>query len=238
MVTTPGAFSLMQAIGLRSNELQLSDVRSRATKLYVALAWIHVPAVALIALIGHNAWQIPVAILAVTALIATASAYVLRDGLPLRAIIAVCLTMAPIAFVYAGRGSASGLNGTGDWQVDYHMYFFVIFAMLVAYVDWRPIAISAALTAVHHLILDLFVSSNVFPQEGLDRVALHALAVVAECAVLFWITAIVNALFVRINEVIDFTTLETAEVITREVQERERLQLALDEALARVSTGA
>ena len=238
MATSPAPFSIMQAIGLRSNAIQLSDMRSRATKLYVFLAWLHVPAVALIALIGHNAWLIPVAVLAVTALIATAAAYGLRDGLPLRAIIAVCLTMALIIFVYAGRGHASGISGTGDWQIDYHMYFFVVFAMLVAYVDWRPIAISAALTAVHHAILDLFVSSNVFLQEGLDRVALHALAVVAECAVLFWITAIINALFVRINEVIDFTTLETAEVIAREVQERERLQRALDEALARVPAGA
>jgi methyl-accepting chemotaxis protein len=233
MVISQGKFSFLQMVGLQSTAVQLSDVRARATKLYVGLTWLHVPAVALIATIGHNAWLAPTAFLFGVAIVATLSASALRDGLPLRSIVAVCLTLAPIAFVYAGRGAASGIGGNGDWQVDYHMYFFVVFAMLVAYVDWRPIAIAAALTAVHHLALDLIVPTGVFPEEGLDRVALHAIAVVAECAVLFWITGIINALFVRINEVVDFTTLETAEAISREVQEREKLQALLEAALAK-----
>jgi hypothetical protein len=225
-------------VGLQSTSVQLSDVRARATKLYLALTWIHVPAVALIALIGHNAWLAPTAFLAGVAIVATISAFALRDGLTLRSIMAICLTLAPIAFVYAGRGAASGIGGNGDWQVDYHMYFFVVFAMLVGYVDWRPIAIVAVLTAAHHLVLDLIVPAGVFPEEGLDRVALHAIAVVAECSVLFWITGIINALFVRINEVVDFTTSETAEAISREVQEREKLQALLDAALAKQSQSA
>ncbi len=131
-----------------SRSFTLEDVRARATKLYTLIAWIHVPAAIAIALNSHNAWLIPTLILAIGAVVLTVSARVLPSGLTLRTIAAVVLTLAPIVFVFAGRGEHSGIAGNGDWQIDYHMYFFAVFAMLVGYVDWRPIAISAALTAV------------------------------------------------------------------------------------------
>jgi methyl-accepting chemotaxis protein len=152
----------------------------------------------------------------------------LRIGEPLRVIMAIALTCAPIAFVYAGRGAHSGIFGVGDWQVDYHMYFFAIFAILVGYVDWRPIAVSAGLTAVHHLILDVIAPSAVFPQEGLDRVVLHALCVIAECAMLFWITATIAQLFKRIDDVMEYTTKATADAIADEIAEKTALQTELD----------
>jgi len=237
-MTAQAGFSLARAIGLQSNNsFQLSDIRTRATSLYVLISWLHVPAVVAIALIGHNPWQIPAAVLLVTAIVATVASKGLKDGLTLRSIIAVCLTLGPILFVYAGRGHSNGLAGNEDWQIDYHMYFFAVFAMLVGYVDWRPIAIAAGLTAVHHLILDLFVPAGIFPEEGIDRVVLHALAVVVECSVLFWIVAMINALFARINDIVDYTTRETAEVLLHEAAERERLQRELDAALARQPVG-
>jgi methyl-accepting chemotaxis protein len=153
----------------------------------------------------------------------------MKDGIALRSIIAIAITLGPIAFVYAGRGDLSGISGHGNWQIDYHMYFFAVFAMLVGYVDWRPIVISAGLTAVHHLLFDLFVPSAVFPEEGLDRVALHAICVVAECGVLIWITNTVAALFARIDEVMNYTTKATAEAIADEIAEKAALQAQLDE---------
>ena len=131
-------------------------------------------------------------------------------------------------FVYAGRGHFSGFAGNGDWQVDYHMYFFCVFAMLSAYVDWRPIAVAAALTAAHHLLLDLVVPANVFPEEGIDRVALHAIAVVIECGVLFWLTSAIAGLCKRQEELVDFTSRETAEALTREIETNLALQDQLD----------
>jgi methyl-accepting chemotaxis protein len=101
------------------------------------------------------------------------------------------------------------------------MYFFDVFAMLAAYMDWRPIAISAGVAALHHLILDVVVPGTAFPEEGLDRVMLHALAVVAECGVLLWLTFAVNRLFARIeeaNELVEFTARETAKALEREMQ--------------------
>jgi methyl-accepting chemotaxis protein len=145
---------------------------------------------------------------------------------------AVFLTCGPVLLVYAGRGHFSGFSGNGDWQVDYHMYFFGVFAMLAAYVDWRPIALAATLTALHHLALDLVVPANVFPEEGLDRVLVHAIAVVAECGVLFWLTIAIERLFKRVqeaNELVDFTAQETAEQLAREQAENAELRRQLEQ---------
>jgi len=104
--------------------------------------------------------------------------------------------------------------------------------MLAAYVDWRPIAIAAGLTAVHHLIFDLFMPANVFPEEGLDRVLVHALAVVAECGVLFWMTGAIDSLFRRIDELVDFMSRETADALLREQEKNDVLRRQLNLAAA------
>src|SRR6185312_3611369 len=196
--------------------LSLTEIRATATKIFVWVAWAHVLLAGGVALLARNRWQEPMVVSLVFAVIATVAAWKLRDGLALRSIIAVCITFGPIVFVYAARGHFSGIAGNGDWQVDYHMYFFGVFAMLSAYIDWRVIAISAALTAGHHLLLDLIVPGNVFPQEGIDRVALHAVAVVVECGVLFWLTGAIETLFNQLEELVNFTSRETAEVLMRE----------------------
>jgi methyl-accepting chemotaxis protein len=201
-----------------SSSFSLGAIRAQATRIFVWVAWAHVLLVGGVALMAHNSWREPMAVAALIALVATLAAWKLRDGLTLRSVIAVCITFGPILFVYAGRGHLSGIAGNGDWQIDYHMYFFGVFAMLSAYVDWRPIAISAALTALHHLILDLVVPANVFPEEGIDRVALHAIAVVVECGVLFWLTAAISSLCKRLEDLVDLTSRETAEALTRELQ--------------------
>jgi methyl-accepting chemotaxis protein len=214
----------------------LGEIRAKATRIFVWVVWAHVLLAAGIALIARNRWQEPAAVALVFALIATLAAWKLRDGLALRSIVAVCLTFGPIIFVYAGRGHLSGIAGNGDWQIDYHMYFFGVFAMLTAFVDWRPIAVSAALTAAHHLILDLVVPGNVFPEEGIDRVALHAIAVVIECGVLFWLTIAIGALFKRLEDLVDFTSRETAEALMREMEINAGLRAQLDGRLTAVES--
>lgn len=215
--------------------LTLNDIRTRATRIFVVLCWLHVPAAAAVALIARNDAVAPVVIAAIAAAAASLAAWRLSDGHFLRSIIAICLTFGPIVFVYAGRGHTGGIAGTEDWQIDYHMYFFAVFAMLVAYFDWRPIAVSAALTAVHHLLLDLIVPANVFPEEGLDRVALHAVAVLAECSVLFWITYEVNALFKRVedaNALVELTAAQTAEALSQQMAENAALRQRLESSVA------
>ncbi len=207
----------------------LGDIRTKATKIFVWVVWAHVLLAAGVALLARNPWQQPMAVAFAVAVVATVCAWKLRDGLALRSVMAVCLTFGPILFVYAGRGHFSGIAGNGDWQVDYHMYFFGVFAMLTAYIDWRPIAIAAALTAAHHLLLDLVVPANVFPEEGIDRVALHAIAVVIECGVLFWLTMAISSLFKRLEDLVDFTSRETADALMREME----MNASLRDQLAR-----
>lgn len=216
---------------MNSNFLNLNEIRARATQLFAGMTWIHVVFVGLVAWVGHNPWQAPVLIAIAVAVAATICAFTLKDGLLLRSLMAAFMTAGPILLVYAGRGHFSGLSGHGDWQVDYHMYFFGVFAMLAAYIDWRPIAIAAGLTAAHHLLLDLFVSSDVFPEEGLDRVLVHALAVVVECGVLFWLTGAIGSLFKRIDDLIDFISRETADALLRE----QELNASLREQLGTVN---
>lgn len=207
--------------------LTLDGIRATATRMFAWLTVIHIPLVALVAMVGRNAWLAPAAAALVVAILAGLCAWRLKDGLLLRSLMAVFVTCGPILMVYAGRGHSSGLSGTGDWQVDYHMYFFGVFAMLAAYIDWRPIAAAAAVTAAHHLLLDLIVPANVFPEEGLDRVLLHALAVVAECGVLFWLTIAIDKLFKRVHEateLVEFTSREMAEQLFRQQEESENLR--------------
>ncbi|MEA2718600.1 MAG: methyl-accepting chemotaxis protein [Candidatus Eremiobacteraeota bacterium] len=218
------------------NTFTLDHIRATATKIFVWVVWAHVLLAAGVALIGRNSWREPAAIAAAIAVVATLAAWKMRDGLALRSIMAVCLTFGPILFVYAGRGHFSGMAGNGDWQIDYHMYFFGMFAMLAAYIDWRVIAVSAALTAGHHLLLDLVLPANVFPEEGIDRVALHALAVVIECGVLFWLTRAVAALFRRLEDLVDFTSRETAEALTREMEANAALREQLHHHLSATPT--
>ena len=214
------------------SSLSLGHIRATATKIFVWVVWAHVLVAVAVAAVARNSWREPAAIALVVALVATLAAWKLRDGLPLRSVIAVCVTFGPILFVYAARGHMSGIAGNGDWQIDYHMYFFGVFAMLAAYVDWRVIAISAALTAGHHLLLDLVVPANVFPEEGIDRVALHAIAVVIECSVLFWLTVAISSLAQRLEDLVDFTSRETAEALMREMDENAALRAQLNRQLS------
>jgi diguanylate cyclase (GGDEF)-like protein len=167
-------------------------LRERVSRFLVVLLWLHVPLV--IAMAVHNGTDVIAQSLIVVALasVALVTMVINASSTLTRLIVAFALTCMPILIVY---------NGTGPWQIDYHMYFFAVFAMLVAYCDWRPIALAAALTSVHHVIFDIVDPARVFPNEGgLYRVALHAGIVVVECTVLIWITFQLRRLF------IDFAT--------------------------------
>lgn len=163
-------------------------LREKVSHFFTGLLWLHVPIV--VGMAVHSGTNIAVqsAIVIGLGLIAWLAVQINASGLVTRLTVAFALTCMPILIVY---------NGVGPWQLDYHMYFFAIFAMLVAYCDWRPIALAAALTSVHHLIFDIVDPARVFPGDGgLDRVALHASVVAVECGVLLWITLQLRRLFV------------------------------------------
>jgi two-component system sensor histidine kinase/response regulator len=69
-----------------------------------------------------------------------------------------------------------------------------VFAMLVAYVDWRPIAFACGLTIGHHVLLDLTYPTAVFGEADFGLVVLHAAIVAADFLILCWIIAQIRRL--------------------------------------------
>ncbi len=178
-------------IGVAPNSIdaipELMQLRRRAARFFVWLLWAHVPLVVLLGTIYHTGWIAVGAIAAGLAAAATVAAHYRPLAFSTRAVIAVALTGMPILFVYCAQG---------PWQIDYHMYFFAVFAMLAAFCDWRPIAISAVITSLHHFLLDELAPATVFPSDGgIGRVMLHGSVVLVECGVLLWIIGQLRSLF-------------------------------------------
>ncbi|MGR3793994.1 methyl-accepting chemotaxis protein [Vannielia sp. SX4] len=73
-------------------------------------------------------------------------------------------------------------------QIDSHMAYFAVLAMLVALADIVPLLVAAGTIAVHHLTLTFALPALVYPSSDLafniGRTVFHAIIVVAETAVL------------------------------------------------------
>jgi methyl-accepting chemotaxis protein len=90
-----------------------------------------------------------------------------------------------------------GFSGS-PLQIDLHMYFFAMLAVLAIWVDWRPIAAFTVVTAVHHLALYVALPAAVFPGESdFGRVVLHAAILLLEAAVLVGVCGIVQQAMMR-----------------------------------------
>ena len=105
-----------------------------------------------------------------------------------RQIAGVSLVLFAALLVYQFRGH--------PWQIDVHMYFFAVLAVLAAYCDFMVIIIAAAVVAVHHIGLNFIIPAWLFP-EGADffRVVLHAVVVVLEVPSLIWLALKLNQAF-------------------------------------------
>ena len=99
------------------------------------------------------------------------------------------LLMAQASFMVA---EASGT----PWQLDLHMTYFALLAVLIIYCDWRVILAATATVAVHHLALSFVVPAAVFPgSASLTRVLLHAVILLIEAGVLLWVAQSVVRMF-------------------------------------------
>lgn len=123
------------------------------------------------------------------------------------------------------------------WQIDIHMAFFAMLAVLVALCDWRAILAGTLVTALHHLILNFAAPVFVFGADpGLGRVVLHAVIVLVEAGVLMW-TA--NQLVFLIGQSKSAIDAAAALQAASDVQQ-ERNRLVIDNvraAFARLSDG-
>jgi methyl-accepting chemotaxis protein len=167
----------------------LEELRRRASSVFIVWLWLHLPLIAAVAWLNGTNLLVSTIGAALIALIATWFCRTDPTGTATRQVVAA-------AFV--GMASLLVFAASGPWQIDLHMYYFAIFAVLAAYCDWRAILTAATLTALHHLSLNFILPYAIFP-DGSDfgRVVVHAVIVVAECAVLIWLCLVLENLFAR-----------------------------------------
>ncbi|MGH1330194.1 MAG: methyl-accepting chemotaxis protein [Paracoccaceae bacterium] len=74
------------------------------------------------------------------------------------------------------------------WQIDTHMLYFAVMAILVMMVGMRPLILAAATIAVHHVLLTFVMPSMVYPSvdmlENIGRTVMHAVILVMETVAL------------------------------------------------------
>jgi methyl-accepting chemotaxis protein len=166
----------------------LKTLRETTSKALIVVLWLHVPVCLAISLIHGTDWLSPLILTTVLAGAATLSWRMAGNELSTRLVIAVALMGQVSVFTYQFAGH--------PWQADIHMYFFAALACLVAYCDYRPIVISAAAIALHHLTLNFVLPAAIYPG-GTDfgRAMLHVLIVAIESGVLIWLARKLADLF-------------------------------------------
>ncbi len=173
---------------MNSQSKSVEAVRDTASKGMLALLWLHLPLSLAISLARGMDWIMPVSLMAVLAIAATASWRISGNGVSTRCTVAVALMGGVSLLVYQLSGH--------PWQIDMHMYFFATLACLAAYCDFRPILIGAGAVALHHLTLNFAYPAAVYPG-GADfaRVVVHAVILIFEAAILVWLPYKLSQMF-------------------------------------------
>ncbi|MFC3051603.1 methyl-accepting chemotaxis protein [Kordiimonas pumila] len=159
----------------------LEDIRAFSARWLTVALWVHVPLVWLFSALHDQEGTLATVFVTVLAAAVPTVLYYLRGADELqRLLVSVSFVVMPALLVLTFRGH--------PWQIDVHMYFFAVLAVLCLFCDARAILVAAGVIAVHHLLFNIFVPSWVFP-DGVSymRVVLHAIIVVFETAALFWL---------------------------------------------------
>lgn len=191
----------------------LDTLRQRVAQTLLILAFAHVPLLQWVFLMQDSG-----------SLLAASIAFVAAAGsfLVYRLYGTAQVTQLVLSVVLIGQVSmlVYGLSGH-PWQADTHMYYFAVLALLAGFCDWRPIVLGAALTALHHLLLQFVLPSAVFYQGGsVWRVLLHGTIVVIETSFLaVFATAMARSLVANERNLAEAQALAVRE---RAANDRER----------------
>jgi len=166
----------------------LEAFQRTVARVLILLSFVHVPI-----LVGVSfALDSNIAINAIAALaLAGLPCLLLWAGRPLLTVafaLAVTLVGQTSILVYAFSGH--------PWQVEMHFYYFAVLAMLSGFCGWRVMLAAAGLIAFHHVVLTAVIPAAVYPG-GADylRVAVHAIIVVVETAMLILIGRTIRLAF-------------------------------------------
>ncbi|MBN9469340.1 MAG: chemotaxis protein [Bosea sp.] len=167
----------------------VEQLRIRFARIMVAVLWAN--AALLVATSIHAQPENPLPILICNlglASFGTATWWLKGTGWVVRQVTSIC-TMGQVMlllYIYVGH----------PYQVDIHMYFFAMLAILAAWLDWRIFISASAAIVAHHTVLSLIYPAGVFPNGGsFGRVALHAGIVVVQVCALSWIVAWLRSAF-------------------------------------------
>ena len=157
------------------------------------LALIHVPVLALISwALGRDVYGFTLAALALAAAPALLQ-WLHRPIVTIAFAVAIALVGQVSLLVFAFNGH--------PWQVEMHFYYFVVLAMLSGFCDWRILVAAAGLIALHHAGLNTILPDAVYPGgTNYLRVAVHAVAVVIETAMLIFIGLAIRRAFAAVDE--------------------------------------
>jgi len=194
---------------------EITQIRAVVSKYLIFYLWLHVPLLAGVGTIFEQNW----AMITVGAVVLAGGASLIwrLDGES-----EACRLTIGIALMGMVALLLLGFEGH-PWQIDIHMYFFSALAMLVAFCDWKTVAVAAVAVALHHLLLNVLYPAAVFPGgASFGRVLLHAVILIVQTVVVCWGAW-------RLNRAFDHaaSALEQADVariaVTEAAAERDRV---------------
>ncbi|GAA0779957.1 chemotaxis protein [Roseibium denhamense] len=171
----------------------LDSLRERFSRLVIHFTWFNV------FLVMATAWLVGTVSLVVVCgaallLGAAATAVWLKCGAGVETRLATAMSLAGLVALFVAALSAN--DPAASYQLDGHMYFFAVLAVLACWVDWRALAAYVGVVAVHHLVLNFLLPAAVFPGgTDLGRVVFHAAILIAEFGALWWLTGCLSAAF-------------------------------------------
>lgn len=163
---------------ISSRELiSLSAIRRRADSLMLLLVWL-LWAVAMALGIAVGQTMLALIPASLFAGVATAACLLLPGGLLTRLLFAVILMGFSALFIQLGEG-----------ETEYHFSVFVFLSALLAWRDWRPLLLGAAVIALHHLGFNYLQQHDlfgvvVFMHPGFHMVLMHGAWVVVQTLIL------------------------------------------------------
>lgn len=206
-------------VSITGNTVTLSDIQRKGTLILLSLSWVHKLVFLIFASVSTTAGMITLGLMVVSSAIATVSWKVQGDNLITRSLVATALIVDASAFVASG----------GTWQMDYHMYYFALLAMLALTCDWRVLIVAAGVTTVHHASFNFIVPALIFPEGGdFGRVLLHVFVVVLEVIALGWLAISLKASLGRSEEALN----EAREALQEAEVQRVAAEAAVEQAKA------
>jgi methyl-accepting chemotaxis protein len=163
----------------------LHSTHVRADRLMVGVLWC-LAALSFALAPWHQTWVWALAIGVPAAAIPSLLAYAFPGSLATRLVVAAMLMVFCALNIHQAYG-----------MIELHFGIFVCLAFLLCYRDWRPIALAAVVTALHHLsfnfLQELGYGVMCFTKTGLGIVLTHAAYVIAETAVLSYLAILLRS---------------------------------------------